>query len=371
LPALSFVLPHWLYWSGLLLFPLIAMLMVRRARAAPARPGRTSAALGYLFLVTAGFIGIHRFYLRSRVGLLYLPLFAGILYANAEFRKARDALSEVKREVMSGDFMVERLTRSVERGVDGTAAKLESAKAALAAARQSLVAHTDALGTYDAVAMGLGIAILLFLVADAFLLPGLARRADRTPDDSARLPIPPEPVAAGTEQDPTRGLHSPVTDAIGALSGFTGQFVAYWSVLAVFVYYYEVLARYVFNSPTNWAHESMFLMFGMQYLIAGAYAYREDAHVRVDVIYALLPDRGKALCDLLTSVFFFIFAGTLLWTGWIFAADAVQVWEVSFTEWAIQYWPVKATIALGALLILLQGGAKLAKDAMLLGGRSA
>jgi TRAP-type mannitol/chloroaromatic compound transport system permease small subunit len=28
----------------------------------------------------------------------------------------------------------------------------------------------------------------------------------------------------------------------------------------------------VFNSPTNWAHEAMYLMFGMQYLIAGAYA---------------------------------------------------------------------------------------------------
>ena len=47
--------------------------------------------------------------------------------------------------------------------------------------------------------------------------------------------------------------------------------MAYWSIVAVFVYYYEVISRYVFNSPTNWAHESMFLMFGMQYLIAGGF----------------------------------------------------------------------------------------------------
>ena len=33
------------------------------------------------------------------------------------------------------------------------------------------------------------------------------------------------------------------------------------------------MARFVFNSPTNWVHESMFLMFGMQYMLCGAFAY--------------------------------------------------------------------------------------------------
>jgi TRAP-type mannitol/chloroaromatic compound transport system permease small subunit len=142
--------------------------------------------------------------------------------------------------------------------------------------------------------------------------------------------------------------------------------VAYWSVIAVFVYYYEVLARYIFNSPTNWAHEGMFLMFGMQYLLSGAYAYLTDSHVRVDVFYTRLSPRGKALADLLTSVFFFIFAVTLLGTGWIFMMDSIDVGEVSFTEWAIQYWPVKITIALGAVLIILQGVAKLVDDIAIL-----
>ena len=85
--------------------------------------------------------------------------------------------------------------------------------------------------------------------------------------------------------------------------------------MAVFVYYYEVIARFVFNSPTNWVHESMFLMFGMQYMLSGAYAYREDQHVRVDVIYAKFSPRGKAIADIITSVFFFIFIGTMLVDG--------------------------------------------------------
>ena len=95
-----------------------------------------------------------------------------------------------------------------------------------------------------------------------------------------------------------------------------GEFVAYWAVLAVFAYYFEVIGRYVFNSPTNWVHESTFLMFGMQYMIAGAYAYRGESHVRVDLVYTKLSPRGKAICDMIGALFFLIFIGTMAWTGW-------------------------------------------------------
>ena len=42
--------------------------------------------------------------------------------------------------------------------------------------------------------------------------------------------------------------------------------------------------------------------------------------------------------------------------------DSFSVREVSFTEWGIQYWPVKFALPLGAALILLQGFAWLGKD---------
>jgi TRAP-type mannitol/chloroaromatic compound transport system permease small subunit len=147
-----------------------------------------------------------------------------------------------------------------------------------------------------------------------------------------------------------------------------GSFVAYWAVIAVFIYYYEVLARYVFNAPTNWAHEGMFLMFGMQYLLAGGYAYREESHVRVDVLYEKRSVRTKAIIDLVTSVFFFIFVLALVWTGAIFALDAIQVQETTLNEWGIQYWPVKLAIPLGGFLLLLQGIAKLIRDILYLRG---
>jgi len=55
----------------------------------------------------------------------------------------------------------------------------------------------------------------------------------------------------------------------------------------------------------------------------------------------------------------------MLVTGWKFAWDAVKNTEISFTEWAVQYWPVKLCIPVGAALIVLQGVSKLVKDIML------
>ncbi|MCE0733553.1 TRAP transporter large permease subunit [Halomonas sp. G15] len=179
-------------------------------------------------------------------------------------------------------------------------------------------------------------------------------------------------VPAGEEVEvgfqPPGNLFTLVIDRI---SGFFGRYVAYWSLVAPFVFAYEVLMRYAFNSPTNWAHESMTLMFGMQYLMAGAFALREGGHVRVDILYQRARPLTKAALDLLTSVFFFIFTLALLVTGWKFFSQSVsdQLFfgssyanEVSFTEWAVQYYPVKFMLFFGALLLLLQGIAQLIRD---------
>lgn len=165
------------------------------------------------------------------------------------------------------------------------------------------------------------------------------------------------------------------TRAVDAMSQFVGVFVAYWTVIAVIVYFYEVVARYFLRAPTNWAHESMFLMFGMQYVLAGAYAFLHDAHVRVDLFYAKAGPRGKAGIDIVTHFFFLIFVLAFIWTAWTFFSASMNqnrwFWasgyadETSFTEWAVAYWPVKFTLVIGGVMLLLQGLARLVKDVKL------
>lgn len=362
MPSLGFVLPDWMYWSGIVVFPLLAMWLVRREQH-HGPPPNASYPIAYLLWLCGGFVGLHRFYLRSWLGVVYIPLFVAILVGNVQVRDARLEVSAANQEIMKAEFLLERAVDS--QGADSNAALEAERKAE--AARQ---AHADAQRRQqrtDRIISGIAALVAILLLIDACLIPGLVREYRRRHGDYAPPP-PVETVRAEVKPVPPlpHNLPGRIVWVIDRISGWTGHFVAYWSVIAVFVYFYEVIARYVFNSPTNWAHESMFLMFGMFYLIAGAFALREDAHVRVDVLYQYLPRRGQAILDLVTSVFFFIFCGAMLWTGWTFASNSIDVWEVSFTEWAIQYWVVKLAIPVGAALILLQGLAEVLRNVAIL-----
>lgn len=156
-----------------------------------------------------------------------------------------------------------------------------------------------------------------------------------------------------------------LTRAIDWFSEQSGVFVAFWTVNAVCFYFYEVVMRYFFNMPTIWVHEASYLLLGMQYLMAGAYALLHGAHVRVDIVYNLLPPRGRVGMDIFTSMFFFIFTLALTGTSWTFFIDAWQMNEITVETWSIQYWPVKGVMLLGSLLILLAGVSKLIKDILL------
>ncbi len=360
MPDLQFVLPHWLYWSGLVAFPLIAMTLVRREQ----RGARQTASLpiGYLLLVTAGFVGIHRFYVRNWKGVFYIPLFLGIILCNVRAREAREVVSLAGSDVRVAEFDVEIAEEdaAADPADAAAAARLVEAIAEAEATRNRMTTARADHERWSSTASYLALLIAVLMLIDTALLPRLVRRCNEGEAlSSISEPAPPEKVAAPATGSPrlARIIH-----VLETPSRYSGEFVAYWAVIAVFAYYYEVIARYIFNSPTNWVHEGMFLMFGMMFLISGAYALRSDSHVRVDILYSRFSPRGKALTDLSTSIFFFIFAGTLLVTGWTFFGDSFEVREVSFTEWAIQYWPVKTTLVIGAVLILLQGLAKTLAD---------
>ncbi len=391
MPNIGFVLPHWLYWAGLIVFPLVAMYLSRQKQP---EPGSRSLGIAYFIWAVGGFFGFHRLYLKNRWGLLYWPLFAIILFASSIERGARVEFSDANGAIVAIASSTERTNRTLQketleledatakfneigtapqdqsqrdrlqRTIDRQTDRIESAETKLvdmAAEKLTLepevVLATQKRQQWSNVAFGAFISIVAFMLLDLILMPSMLKRARKIleikPDDEVEREI---------LADDTQFVGKGWAGIIDRISLFTGEFVALWSVIAVFVYYYEVIVRYVFNSPTNWAHEGMFLMFGMQYLIAGSYAMLSESHVRVDIFYASFSPRGKAITDLLTSIFFFIFAATLIWTGWIFAMDSVRQGEVSFTEWGIQYWPVKLVIVLGGVLLFLQGLSRVSKD---------
>ncbi len=429
MPSLEYTLPHWLYLVGLVAFPAIAMVLARRAK-----PDIKlySVALGYLILVTGGILGLHRFYVRSIWGLIFIPLFVFVLVSNNFERSARSVQSDainiervaertIERErprieaakksipelekafeeAEEGSFSKRSIEKRLERAKDQVETGMErlaTAEEEYAAAQPIAIEATEKRTYWSHAARNTFYLILALLAVDVLLMPRLVSRANaKLRSMPVERDLAEEAVDHAVEEE-VKHDSDYADNWIDRMSLFAGEFVSYWAVIAVFVYYFEVIARYVFNSPTNWAHEAMYLMFGMQYLIAGSYAMLTEAHVKVDIFYAPLTKPKKAIADLATSVFFFIFAGTLLVTSYTFALDAIAVptgngvvsgwargeygvgtmvsefslkeftdpsirWgEISFNEWEVPLWPMKWMMVVGGLLLVLQGVSKIAKD---------
>src|SRR5437763_13709503 len=131
MPSLSFVLPHWLYWATLLIFPLIAMYLLSRQRVRPPDQ-RPSLFIAYLFWFLAGYLGIHRFYLRSSWGVVFIPVFLAIIYCNGQVREVCADESRTFAAMEQAQAAVERARP--REGVEPTAesrAELDRAHAEL------------------------------------------------------------------------------------------------------------------------------------------------------------------------------------------------------------------------------------------------
>jgi len=121
-----------------------------------------------------------------------------------------------------------------------------------------------------------------------------------------------------------------------------------------------VFVRYILNSPTTWAFDMSVQMYGALFMMAGAYALSQDAHVRGDVVYRLLPIKVQACVDLVLYLTFLMpGALALIYYGYSFAADSWFYKEVSWSSPArIQIYFFKTLIPISGTLVLLQGFAE-------------
>ena len=145
--------------------------------------------------------------------------------------------------------------------------------------------------------------------------------------------------------------------AIDQLSKTIGHAFAWCIVILTLGTTYEVVVRYVFNSPTSWAFDFSYLMYGAVFYMAGAYTLSRGGHVRADMFYRLWRPRTQATVELVLYVIFF-FPGitALVYSGWLYGYDSARILEVSVNSPAgIPIWPLKMMIPFGAGLLALQG----------------
>lgn len=151
--------------------------------------------------------------------------------------------------------------------------------------------------------------------------------------------------------------------AIDALNEMVGRYTAYLILPLIGVVFYEVLMRYVFNAPTSWAFEMTIFIYGVHFMLALGYAHRHDGHVAIDVFEARLPNRPRTILRIISNLVLFLpTIGLLSIWSVIYAKTSWMNWEQASSSWAPAVYPYKTLMALGFILLLLQGVAKLIQD---------
>jgi TRAP-type mannitol/chloroaromatic compound transport system permease small subunit len=149
-----------------------------------------------------------------------------------------------------------------------------------------------------------------------------------------------------------------------AYINFADQFVVWigrafaWGIfILTAAVMYEVIMRYFFNAPTLWAFDFTIQMYGAVFMMGGASAMSTKTHVKADMYYNRLSEKGQAILDLILFICFYapgVFA--LTYAGYFYAKKAWIVHETSWNSPAqIQVYFSKSLIPIAGFLLLIIG----------------
>jgi TRAP-type C4-dicarboxylate transport system permease small subunit len=150
---------------------------------------------------------------------------------------------------------------------------------------------------------------------------------------------------------------------IDRINTFLGEKLAWLYLAAVAVTAYEVVMRYVFNTPTTWAFELTVLLCAVCYLLAGGYVTRLEAHIAITSVYDVAPPAVRRWMRVFAHLVGVLAMAGLVAASWRSGLRAATIVERTGSAWdfpspAI----VKPLIVLAAVLVLLQLLVQLARD---------
>ncbi|MDY0881507.1 TRAP transporter small permease subunit [Dongia soli] len=149
--------------------------------------------------------------------------------------------------------------------------------------------------------------------------------------------------------------------AVDDISIWVGKAAAWLIIGLMTLVCAEVFKRYILNMPTAWIFDASNMFYGTLFMLAGAYALAQNAHVRGDFLYSSMRPRWQAALDLILYIVFFLPGiAALLYAGYDYAALSWHIGEHSTTT--AEGPPVyhfKTVIPIAGALVMLQGLAEI------------
>ena len=93
------------------------------------------------------------------------------------------------------------------------------------------------------------------------------------------------------------GLLARLAGVVDAVARHIGQLFSFLFLICMAIIAYEVVMRYGAGAPTVWAHDVTTALCATGFLLSGVYTLHRRAHIRISVVYELLPAAASAVCS--------------------------------------------------------------------------
>lgn len=167
----------------------------------------------------------------------------------------------------------------------------------------------------------------------------------------------------------------PAAALVRLLDGFsewTGRLIAWLTLLMVVVTFVVVVMRYVFEQGNIALQESVIYMHSFVFLLGAAYTLKHDGHVRVDIIYRPLSEKGKGWINLFGTLFLLLpVCVFLFWISWEYVATSWELREGSQEAGGIAYrYILKSALLAMPVMMIMQGVAELLRSLLVISGKT-
>jgi TRAP-type mannitol/chloroaromatic compound transport system permease small subunit len=153
-----------------------------------------------------------------------------------------------------------------------------------------------------------------------------------------------------------------LSTAIDLLNEKIGYICNFLVLAACIVSAANAMIRYAFGYSSNGWLELQWYMFAILVMFGASYTFKRNEHVRVEILYLMLSERGQIWLDLIGTLFFLIPACLLLsYLSWPFFLQSYAVGEVSGNAGGLLRWPIKLVVPVGLVMLAIQGVSEVIK----------
>ena len=128
-----------------------------------------------------------------------------------------------------------------------------------------------------------------------------------------------------------------LADLIDRVNVASGKGLAWFALFIVLIQFSVVLMRYVFGIGSIWMQELIVYMHAFLFMLASAYTFSKEGHVRVDIFYREARPRTKAKVNLFGAVFLVMpFCFLIVFSSWDYVSNSWAILEGSQETSGIQ-----------------------------------